>query len=146
MTERQQMRATDWVLRKALDIITFGNPDALVFFMGIGGFFWGLWLVLPWPTFASTPTFALLEYMAPELFWGYLIMALCTFKIYVLLWSRNPNLKIVPNAIMAGYWFVCFLSFVMSNWQSTASVIYFFFFLSSVWVTYRRYVQSQGGL
>lgn len=72
-----------------------------------GALMWGIWIVLPFPTF-GVETFDILAAMAPEALWGWSMILIGTLGIYALLrhdfyWrTRAMFLVFIAWAIVGG--------------------------------------------
>jgi len=146
-----------------LDLLVYGDPDVLVFFMGVGAVAWGTLLWLPdawlqlcrlleltgcgplWDTFGSSPSYALMAMRAPAWVWGAVLTVAAILKLAVLFYSKRYSVKIAANAVMFLIWSFVWVSFLLANPASTATVNYFFFALASLWCVFRRFVQLLGG-
>jgi hypothetical protein len=131
--------------RQSVDILIYGDPGILVFFMGTGAIFWGLLLVLPLGTFQSTNSFDLMEKYAPAWVWGGSMMTAGVVKLATLFFSKRSWIKALVNFIFFVLWSFVAVSFIIANPAGTSTTIYPFFALASLWLAVRRYVQWLGG-
>ena len=112
-------------------------------FGGVVAFSWGFWLLLPWPTFAKSPTFAAMQELAPEWVWGLFICSLGATQLASLIaswwqWRRRSALG------MCLVWVFISVMFWRANFSSTASVVYPFIALSQLWAYLRmRFTYDQ---
>ncbi|ASR76480.1 hypothetical protein SEA_SAMISTI12_48 [Streptomyces phage Samisti12] len=90
---------------------------AAISIMGVYTFIWGLWLALPWATFARSPIYGMMSNLAPELVWGVAAMAIGAIMLYGV-WSQVY--RALHRGALAGfyYWFVISGFYLMGSWQS----------------------------
>ena len=112
-------------------------------FGGAVAFLWGFWLLLPWSTFAASPSFAAMSELAPEWAWGLFICSLGTTQLVGLIanrwqWRRRSTLS------MCLVWVFVSVMFMIANFPSTSSVVYPLIFLSQLWAYLRmRFTYDQ---
>lgn len=92
---------------------------AAISIMGAYTFIWGLWLALPWATFARSPVYDMMANLAPELVWG--IAAMCIGAL-ILYGVWNSTYKALLRGALTGfyYWFVVSGFYLMGSWHSVA--------------------------
>lgn len=92
---------------------------AAISIMGAYTFIWGLWLALPWATFARSPVYDMMANLAPELVWG--IAAMCIGAV-ILYGVWNQTYKALLRGALAGfyYWFVVSGFYMIGSWHSVA--------------------------
>lgn len=150
------------VRRRIVDLLVYGNPDALVFFMGLGAIFWGAFLWLPsalalvcswlgicppyelWSTFGSSPTYNFMARIGAEWKWGAVLTGCAFIKLLVLFYADRHVVKIAANGVMFGVWSFVWVSVILGNPASTGLITYFFFALASLWCMIRRTMQLLG--
>lgn len=95
--------------------------------MYLAALLWGIWMLLPQDTFASSPaTWQIVADIAPEWAWG-LAMIVSSAVGIIGVYSRHVRRRRVALAALACLWFAIWLCFVMSNWRSTGVITYLWF-------------------
>lgn len=89
------------------------------------GFGWFIWLISPfWDVFGSSPTYKTMQIIyAHESVWGIIVLAPTLFQAWAL---RLDDQALRRNAslVMAGMWAFIAAMFIISNWQSTGTIMY----------------------
>jgi hypothetical protein len=108
-------------------------------------FAWGLWLLMPWATFASSRSFdgmALLGTFGghlpvnPEITWGLMLAWIGGTEIGALLLDqRRVRFASAVGAGMA--WTFMSVTFAISNWQGTGVIVYPGLTLVAMWAAWR---------
>lgn len=83
---------------------------------------WGVWLLLPFSTFHSVSTFAVLAKIGPEWVWGTLAVAIGAIQILLIMVSR----KLERTAALLQFYFWAFIAITigLSNWHGSGLIIY----------------------
>ncbi len=130
---------------KTKNFLAFGDPDALIFFLAITGIFWGFWLAAPWEVFKATTTFLLMDgTLLSEMAWGFLFMSVHLSKLFF--WAKYHRTgvpswsQVASSFAMFILWAMVAATVILTNWQSTATPVYTFFSLASIWTTSQRLV------
>lgn len=84
---------------------------------------WGIWLLLPWEAFPSTPTYAVMHKIVPEAVWGGALFAngavlLCG------LWRLSYRVRRWALLSLFILWLMVWLALLFGNWRSTATAVY----------------------
>ena len=84
---------------------------------------WGGWLLAPWPTFPSTPTFRVMALLMPEELWGG--MLICVGLLHGCGLARR-SLSVRRASILLGFaiWVAISTAIVSANWRTTATITY----------------------
>lgn len=101
--------------------------------LSCGALLWGMWLLLPFRTFASSPaTYALLEHTACEWVWGLALMSLSLGSLYTVL---RANLRWQRRLLLAltAWWLLLVILFSTGNLASTATPGYLLLATIHVW-------------
>lgn len=92
--------------------------------IGIVTSLWGVWLLNPnWATFASSPTFQVMQKIAPEWLWGsgFLLLGLSALTAQ---WQGWRRVEIGVTLVAAFMWGLVTVTFAVSNIAATATPIY----------------------
>ena len=111
-------------------------------FNGAIAFSWGLWLVAPWSTFDSSPTFIEMQKLAPEWIWGIIVFLFGTIQLISLIlnwWQCRRK----STLIMSLTWVYISYLFITANSSSTTTIIYPFLASSQVWAYLRMRVKNE---
>jgi hypothetical protein len=84
---------------------------------------WGIWLLMPWQSFASTPTFAFAHRVAPEWAWGTVVTTGGMLLFTGLLMVSRP-IRRAALMLLSLTWLSVWVALTVGNWQSTATIIY----------------------
>lgn len=108
------------------------NPYATVI-LGLLTATWGLWLLLPHPTFASAPLFSKMSDLAPEWAWGswaYLCGLLIIFSVIM------ERYRALSFAMGFAVWHWGAVSGMMwwADWQNTGPITYTFICIYSAYI------------
>lgn len=95
----------------------------------------GFWLLLPWSTFESSPTFAVFSIL-PEWVWGCSLLAL---GLAHLLSLRSGNIDRRRHGAMVGYlvWFSFAVVFVATNPPAIGWIAFLIAGLAQLWCSLR---------
>ena len=96
--------------------------------LGMAALTWGIWLMLPFSIFQSSPTFAVMAEIAPEWVWG-LLMAGAGLQAIVGIWRNSYTMRRWSLAVMAALWLAAWTTFLLANWRSTTTVHYIWWFV-----------------
>jgi hypothetical protein len=92
----------------------------LEFISALQIFLWGLWLLLPFDSFASSKIFMNLEKIAPEWAWGFAAVVIGASWVF----CRNLKIRSLFALLTIMFWSVITLTYMQSNFMSTATVVY----------------------
>jgi len=84
---------------------------------------WGLWLLLPFSVFSTSPSYSFVSGVTSEAFLGGIAFLIGATQVYAVL-TRNVKLIAYTAISQFVFWTFLFLSFVQSNWQSPGTVVY----------------------
>jgi hypothetical protein len=90
--------------------------------LSTGALLWGVWLIVPLQTFA-TSTFAALARLAPEGAWGSAVVLLALGSLYTTV-RRNYTWQKCALLALTAWWILLFLLVIEANPASTATVTY----------------------
>jgi hypothetical protein len=97
------------------------NPinTAAISILAVYTFLWGLWLVLPWSTFATGYVFSAMAHLAPEWMWGIDAMFTSTIMMYGV---AKDSYKPLRRGSLAGfyYWLTISFMFFVGAWQGVS--------------------------
>jgi hypothetical protein len=94
------------------------------FCLSITAIVWGLWLLNPyWAAFSSTPTFAIMQQIAPEDVWGILVLLLGCFLLYGIARLARPAMRWSTLGLCL-FWLIVTVSIGFSNFKGTGWVAY----------------------
>lgn len=127
----------------ALRLVVFSKPDPLIFWVSLCGVIWGAWLLMPWESFATSPTFYVIrEFFLNEKQWGLLFIFINGWKLIELyrysLTGVITRRQIVLNLASFALWVMVAVQLTSANWQSPATPVYGFFALTALWCTAQR--------
>lgn len=100
------------------------NSAHLAGISGAGAFFWGLWILMPHDTFPTSISYNVMASLAPEWVWGLVVMVVGAAQIATTLSTRGWKLRASANFATFVTWVFIATMFIVSNWLSTATVIY----------------------
>lgn len=86
----------------------------------------GLWLLMPWSTFASSITFRMMGTLAPEWVWGGVILA-GGLGLFTALLLDNIQWRLRILRGLAFLWLVVAMAMAVANLRSIAAISYIFF-------------------
>lgn len=101
------------------------------FFVGTTLLGMGIWLMLPWDTFPSSPVYDFMEEQASEFAWG-VFMVLTSLIMVASSLVRKPREVALAALLAAGVWFAMFCSFALGNPPSITVPFTFVMFMRSL--------------
>lgn len=103
--------------------------DPLAVMVGIWATLWGLWVLMPWGTFDSSPSFQRLDAVGTEWGWGLFALA-CGLAVLQPRWKHVRFVGFCGAVFLSG----CLATtFIMSNWKGTAAPTYGAILLGCMW-------------
>lgn len=111
--------------------------------LGCAALTWGVWLLLPFAIFPTSPTFRVMGEIAPEWVWG-LLMAGAGLQSIIGVMRQSYTMRRWSLAVMAALWLASWTAFVLGNWRSTTSVHYLWWFVLCAYSYLRAYKNGAG--
>lgn len=108
------------------------DPRPLEIITAIQGIVWGLWLLLPYNTFLSSPVYSIMLVLAGDVVWGAAFLILGSSQL-VLAHIGTPRTRGMIAAITLFAWTFVDLGLWLSGSYSAAGVTYLTFVLVSAW-------------
>lgn len=111
-------------------------------------FGWGAWIVMPWDTFHTSPSYKVLSFIAPEWLWGATALLIGTCRINGLVFDNYP-LRIFAAGAGCGIWWTTWVGIAWYEWRSIGVPVYFVlssFCAYSLWELIRQYRQIRRSL
>jgi hypothetical protein len=102
----------------------------------------GAYLLLPFDTFGSSPTFSVMAAMAPEWVWGSVILA-CGLGLLAAMWAGSVQWRLRILFPFAHLWLVVAVAIAFANWKSAGVISYIFFGIIYI-ATYLRLAAMNG--
>lgn len=131
---------TLWTLRTARHWVYEVSPDSLEFFGGLLSLTLGIWLVLPFDTFRSSPVFTFVASVSPEETWGFGMLIAGGLKLASLFGFTKPVIRKATSIILAIVYGIWAFGLIYSVPTNTATVTYTMLSLAMVWA----YVNLEG--
>lgn len=118
-------------------IILHEDTESTEFVIGCFAAGWGLFLLLPFNTFASAPTaFRAMEQTAAEWAWGAVLLSVGLLKL-IGLYTGRLTLRRLGGVLVTGLWGFITVMVVRSNPLSTGIVVYGLLTIFSGWTVWR---------
>lgn len=117
-------------------LLTKKDFEFLELLGGSIGTSWGLWLLMPWPTFAAARSFDAMREMAPEWLWGLVILLAGAAQLVGLLLDHWRGRRAGALALAAIWMFIGTMIGIASP-TSTGVVVYPWLSLASLWAYWR---------
>lgn len=91
--------------------------DSVIFIL------WGVWLVLPWDTYAFNPQLLSLSYFGPDYVLGSASLLIASMKLWGVFHDKK---KFVKNAAMLGFmfWVLIAWSVAKYDWRAIGMTVY----------------------
>lgn len=93
---------------------------------------WGIWLLFPFDTCTSAPTFTFFCRIAPEWVWGSLMASGGSVLCWGIFRGGDCRIRRAALMLLSITWFVVWITFLIGNWRSTAAVNYLWWFVLCV--------------
>lgn len=120
------------MLKRMMWKIALADTTPVESITAVQSMLFGLWLVLPFDTFGSGSVFDVMHQIAPEDWWGILMMALGIAQL-LSVHMKHIEYRIWVTRVMLPVWLIIDASFLLSRTASSASITYFVFVLCSIW-------------
>ena len=102
----------------------------------------GLYLLLPFDTFGSSPSFAIMAAIAPEWAWGSVILA-CGLGLLAAMWIGSVHWRLRILILLAHLWLIIAVAVAVANYRSSGVISYVFFCIIYI-ATYLRLAAENG--
>lgn len=132
------------IIVKTRSLLVDGETDITAFWVSTGAIFWGLWL-LTFGSFEGTVTYSMLSTLASERVWGSAIFSVGVLKYLALMFNVDLRFRVILDFLMFTLWTLVAISFMVGYWRGTATIVYTFFSLASLWIMTRRLAQLRSG-
>ena len=148
---QQPTQTIEWwqwpaALARAVVFVVAHAPTAFgeAMMAGITGL-WGVWLLLPFSTFASSASFREMQAFAPEWAWGAWFVVLGVYKVLTLGWvAMSPSFDparraqlVAAGAILLSWATVLFM-LASVNWRGTGTPVYGFLTVAQLVIFIRQ--------
>jgi hypothetical protein len=109
------------------------NPAAIIF-LGVYTTVWGFWVANPfWEVFTQADLYAVLSFVAPEVFWGCIAMTCGAITIYGAV--RHHYRPLVRGAgVMFWHWLMIACFYFLGDPQNTGGITSLFFSLYAAFI------------
>lgn len=122
-------------------MLLFGDFEFAEVLAGVSLLTWGAWLLNPWiDTFGSSATFRTFA-LWPEWVWGIPATILGGWQVWAVLHGCSARYRARVGFAAFELWAFVWLIYVIGNWRSTSTVIYFLPVFCEAWSYWRLRVR-----